>query len=211
MQLSPARFNHFLAKVGQHVTWRKANQCPCRDPYSGAPSPTCHVCTNGILWELEVKTYLALSSMKLQQAWAQFGIAERGDVVCTLPSDAKLYRMGEYDRVRMDDSSQPFSMQFTNTGPVKLNFSVLCIDRLFWLDSGQTVAIDGTIPTQKDDGTLAFGARPPPANTQFTITGRRKPEYFVFQEFPQDRAHFGGEDLPRRVILRNLDLFKRAN
>lgn len=209
MKLDPKRFNRFLGQIGQHITWRKADTCPCRDPNSGAPNPDCTVCANGVIWADEKKTYLALSGQKLQQQWAVFGSWQKGDVVCTLPSDSKAYGMGERDRVRFDDSTQPFSLNYVNSGTIKLDYIVTCFERLFWLDDNLTTAIDGSLPTVKNDGTLVFGAKAPPSGKQFTVTGRRNPEYYAFMEFPQDRAHFGGEDLPRRIVLRNFDLFKR--
>lgn len=211
MKLSPRKFNDFLGRIGQHITWRKANVCPCRDPNSGAPNPSCTACANGVIWEAAIATHLALSGQKLQQQWAQFGAWQKGDVVCTLPSDSKAYRMNEFDRVRFDDSSQPFSLNYVNTGaPLKLDYAVVCFDRLFWLDDNLANTIEGSVPTEAADGTLRFGPKAPPSGKQFTITGRRKPEYYAFMEFPQDRAHFGGEDLPRRIVLRNFDLFKRG-
>jgi len=49
----------------------------------------------------------------------------------------------------------------------------------------------------------------PTTGQQYTIMGRKHPEYYVFQDFPQDRAHHHGRDLPRRVVLRKIDLLGR--
>jgi hypothetical protein len=59
-------------------------------------------------------------------------------------------------------------------------------------------------------GTLTWGADVPPDGAQIALTGRKRPEYFCLQEFPQDRAHHHGRDLPRRVVLRRFDLFGRG-
>lgn len=55
----------------------------------------------------------------------------------------------------------------------------------------------------------AINSGAPPDATQFSVTGRRRPEYFVLQDFPQDRSHFHGITLPRRIVTRLLDLFAR--
>jgi hypothetical protein len=49
----------------------------------------------------------------------------------------------------------------------------------------------------------------PPAGVQFSVTGRRQQEYYIFRDLPQDRAHHGGAALPRRVVARRFDLFGR--
>ena len=55
------------------------------------------------------------------------------------------------------------------------------------------------LPVQAEKGRSYVG--------QYTVTGRKRPEYFCFKELPQDRAHFMGATLPRRVSLRKFDLF----
>ncbi|HWY23758.1 MAG TPA: hypothetical protein VNX47_02500 [Nevskia sp.] len=216
MKLNPDAFNRFAGEIGQRVFWRRAHECPSRNPDSNQHNSACRACVNGRIWETGECTHLALSGQKLQQAWASYGqsagLFEKGDVVCSLPSDVPLYGMGEYDRVAFIDSSEPFSIAYgVLQQSVKFKFTVTKVERLFWLDPTLSNVIDGTLPVVNSDGTITFGRVAPPANTAFTITGRRVPEYFCFADYPQDRAHFGGEPLPRKVILRPFDLFSRAN
>ena len=49
----------------------------------------------------------------------------------------------------------------------------------------------------------------PPDGTQYSVTGREMPEYYVWGDFPSDRSHQGGDALPRRVVLRRFDLYGR--
>lgn len=93
-----------------------------------------------------------------------------------------------------------------------LEFGIESIDRVFWLSPGLDEVIEGDIPTVQPDGTLVWADadRFPPPSAQYTLSGRKRPEYFCFRDFPQDRAHHGGRDLPRRVVLRSFNLYGRA-
>lgn len=210
MYLEPVDFNAFLAKMGQQVIWRKANLCPNRDPDSGMPVHTCRACTNGYIWNAPITALLALTGQKIQRDWQRAGQYEKGDVVCTLPGDQPLYDMGEADRVLLIQTTIPFSFNRTNTGPQSLGFAPSAIDRVLWLGDDQTTIVDGKIPTWAADGTLTWKSGAPPAAVQYTITGRRNPEYFCYLDYPQDRAHHQGRPLPRKVVLRSFELFGRA-
>ncbi len=211
MKLSVPAFNAFLGGIGQSVTWSAAFACPCRDPVSGASNYSCPVCSGtGEYWIAPVAAVMALSAQKIQRQWEQFGMYENGDVVVTLPSDTPAYAMGEFDRVVFSQSSEPFSFTFTHDGTDKLKGSIVSIQSVFWLLNGVTVT-QGGIPTVGVGGVLTWpaGQIPPPTGAQYSITGRKNPEYFCYGNFPQDRAHQGGEALPRRVVLRRFDLFGR--
>lgn len=211
MRLSPAKFNAFLNNIGQDFSWRHSYSCPCIEEHSGAPDNHCGLCGGrGRIWEAAVDGKSGIAGQKVQRQWAEFGMWENGDVVLTIPSDSPLYAMGEFDRVVMTNSSQPFSMNRTRGVNDRLDFmKVLQIDRVFWKDQDDNI-VEGGIPVVDEDGNLSWpdGGAPQPG-TQFSITGRKQPEYFCFQEFPQDRAHHFGADLPRRVVLRKWDLFGR--
>lgn len=210
MQLSPVKFNALLNNLGQMTGLRRAHDCPCRDPYSGAARQDCPSCAGvGVIWDAPVDAMVALAGQKVQRGWAQFGYYEQGDVVLTLQSDSPAYDMGERDRVVFVQSSMPFSVVRTNTGPQKLEFPVATIESVLWLD-GAGVRVDGALPAVAADGTLTWASGAPPADTQYSITGRKRPEYFCWGDFPQDRAHHGGLPLPRRVVLRRFDLFGRT-
>lgn len=210
IELEPEEFNALINDLGQDVLWRKANECPCRDPRSGASDPECGVCQNGIIWDKAVCARLGLTGQKTQRAWAQFGRYENGDVVVTLGSDSPAYRMGEFDRVTFVDSSVAFSHHLRNDGtPQRLRFPVEKIERVFWLNPDKTAVIEGRIPVVKDT-LMTWTTGGPPVGVTYTVTGRQNPEYFVFSELVQDRAHHGGKTLPRRVVLRNFDLFRRG-
>lgn len=207
MYLSPARFNAFLSKLGQRVGWRPSRACPCRNPYSGAAAQACPSCGGlGRIWDEAIECHAAPAGQKLQRAWADFGLWQSGDLVVTLASDQAIYALGEGDRVVLLDSSAPFSLVLAPGA--KLRMTVLEFSRCTYLAAG--VETDAALPDVADDGVLSWaGGGAPPAGAQFTLTGRRHPEYFAFQEFPQDRAHHHGADLPRRVVLRAWDLYGR--
>jgi hypothetical protein len=207
-QLSPFAFNTWIANIGQQVSWQRAYFCPCRDPHSGAARFDCKQCSgSGYVWNAPKAGNLGISGQKTQQAWASMGRYENGDVVCTLPSDTPLYAMGENDRIVFGQSSHPFSL--ATTLEKGLLFQPSQIDRVFWLDDQQNL-VEGSLPTANAHGQLTFDNAPASAPGQsFSITGRRRPEYFCFLDYPQDRHHHNGLDLPRRIVLRNFDLFHR--
>jgi hypothetical protein len=162
-----------------------------------------------------------------------YGRWEQGDVCLTLPSDSALYAMGEFDRVLMLNSSSPFSQTVANN-TVRLNFTGV-VERVFWIENGAVV--EGAIPTINDVGLLTWPtdlnahaiavdgigygpnqmamdgiiptALQPPNGRQFSISGRKIPEYFCFTELSQDRAHHHGAALPRKIVLRRFDLYGR--
>lgn len=212
MQLSPARFNGLLRNLGQQVAWQRASLCPCHDEYSGSARAGCPACNGrGSLWAAPVAAWAGMTGMRQAREWAAFGQWESGDVVLSVPSDSPLYAAGEYDRVVMVNSSEPFSLARTRDGSDKLAFAVVQVDRVFWLNPGDSAIVEGGIPTVAADGTLTWAdpAGAPDPGVQYSITGRRRPEYFVFKDLPQDRAHHSGAALPRRMVLRRFDLFGR--
>lgn len=236
MRLSAQRFNAAARAPSQSVLWRQSNSCPCRDPFSGAARQGCLQCAGkGVLWQPAQPAWAVLAGMKVAKEWAAFGLWESGDVVVSIPSDSPLYDAGPNDRVLLLNSTEPFDSILAHTGSETLPGQLVSVERVFWLDANQNI-IQGALPTQNADGTLSwasggdqtglatetgevieteggqalggtYGA--PPLETQYTICGRRNPEYFVFKDLPQDRAHFGGAKLPRRVSLRRFDLFGR--
>lgn len=128
-----------------------------------------------------------------------------GDVVCTIPSDSPFYAIGESDRVTFVDSTEPFDVVVMG-GIDLLPFMASGIDAVVWRDPTTKALVQGGIPTQASDMTLSWASGAPPFVTQYSVTGRRHPQYQCFMDFPQDRAHSAGLPLPRRVVLRKYAL-----
>jgi len=214
MQLNPGSFNKFLNGMGQTTLWRPAIDCPCRNPYSGAADQTCTICQGaGQAWGDPVEGTVALSGQSMQREWASFGLWESGDLVVTLPSDSPLYAMGEFDRVIFTDSSEPFSITRIHGKSGVLPFSVVSFDRCVvrLVDNNSMVLDDIATPMLDDDNMPTWTTGAPGLLQQYTLSGRKHPEYYTYGNFPQDRAHHHGLDLPRKVILRRFDLFGRSS
>jgi len=212
MQLSPAAFNGLLGEMGQAVAWRKAYACPCRDDDTGAARQGCPVCdARGQFWDVvPTEAWTGLAGMRVNREWAAYGLWESGDVVFTIPSDSPLYAAAEFDRVVMSNSSEAFSVpRRRGAANETLTFPVVQIDRAFWIADGAVV--DGDLPVIADDGTIDWSgaATAPDAGVQYSISGRKRQEYFIFRDLVQDRAHFYGLALPRKVVARKFDLFGR--
>jgi hypothetical protein len=209
MRLNPLAFNTFLAAIGQRMSWRKAYVCPCVNQSSGSPKPNCPTCKGkGRTWITAVEGMAGISGTKVQREWAQFGQWESGDTVLTLPSDSALYAMGQFDRVTLLDGSEPFSLSLVRGNNDVLRQKNESIERVFWL-SLAGVPVEGGIPTVGAEGALTWATGAPPAGTQYSITGRCRPEYFCFADLPSARAHHSGAALPRKVVLRKFDLLGR--
>jgi hypothetical protein len=211
MQLSPSKFNSFLAGIGQQYTWRKSYACPCTDPHSGAPKPSCPICFGkGRQWLAGVNGVAGMTGMSTQRAWAQFGLYESGDVVVSIGSDSPMYTMGQYDRVTALNATNQFSVVLTHGAQVEaLVMTVNSIDRVFWLTTDGTAVVEGGIPVVNSDGTLTWAGGAPPANTKYTVSGSKFLDYFCFGDFPSNRNEHSGAPLPKRVVLRDFDLFRR--
>lgn len=210
-ELIPEEFNAFLVSIGQSVRWRPSRACPCRNPSSGAARADCPVCSGlGVVWDTGVASIAAMTGVKAQRAWADFGRWESGDTVLTLPSDQPIYAMGEGDRVTLLHSSEPFSIVVPWGGRVTGEVeSIATCTSVDFNPEAEVADVSWPIPTVGANGTLSWASGAPPVGTQVAVTGRRRPEYFCLQDFPQDRAHHQGRALPRRVVLRRFDVWGR--
>ncbi len=215
MQLNPGHFNRFLNGLGQHTQWRAAIDCPCRNPHSGAADQACQLCRGaGQAWSAPVAGIVALSGQKSQREWAAFGLWESGDLVVTIPSDSPLYALGEFDRVTFTDSSEPFSLTQVRGKSGPLAFPVRHLERCVVRaidDDGVMTLVDLPVPALDTSNQPVWpaGQGPDPLQT-YSLSGRKFPEYYAYGNFPQDRAHHQGLDLPRKVVLRRFDLFGRT-
>lgn len=218
MRLNPARFNRLLRRparpggggLGQGVEWRRSAPCPCRDRSSGSAKPRCKRCRGlGAIWGDPVPAWTGLSSLKVAREYAAFGRWESGDTVLTVPGDSPLSAMGEHDRILMLDSTEPFQLVMKREAGLRVRDGrLVSLDRCFCLGADDAL-VELDPPVWDDDGTLEWapGDLAPDPGQQFTLTGRRHPEFFMLGELPQDRAHQGGSALPRRIAVRRFQLF----
>jgi hypothetical protein len=215
MQFSPDAFNRLLGAsgvIGQQYMWYRADACPCVDRHSGAANPACPLCFGkGRQYAAGVQGVAAMAGAKTQREWAQFGIYEQGDVVVTIPEESAIYDIGQYDRVSALNSTLRFSEVLRRGSPKeRLLFSPETVTRLFWLSSDGTAVVEGTVPTVGADGVPVWAADgAPPTGTAYTITGTKLIEYMCFGNFPSNRNMNQGARLPRKVVLRDSDLFQR--
>lgn len=211
MQLNPAAFDAMLEDFAEPMLWRKSNACPCLNPKSGAPDPKCPVCSGkGRIWGAATPTSSAVASSSSQQQWAKNGLYQQGDLVLSIPQSSALYDITQYDRVVQLTSTDDFSLPLVRGAPTeRLHGRVKEITRVFWLNG--STAVEGSIPTVADDGTITFpGSGAPPAEKTYSISGNRYAEYFCFGPFSNDRMKHGGLRLPRKMVMRKFDLFGRG-
>jgi hypothetical protein len=207
---SPDKFDALLSNsrpgLGQNVSWARATLCPCRSRSSGAAEQNCPVCKGkGHFFGLEQAAWTALSGMKIQRQWEQFGQFELGDLVATIPQASPMWTCSELDRITFTDSSEPFN--YVSIGGIdQLPWAAYEIDGVFWRDPVTKALIHGDPPVQAPDNSLSWASGGPPAGVQFTVAGRRRPQYWVFSDLITDRSHSAGLALPRRVVLRKYSL-----
>ena len=152
-----------------------------------------------------------MAGAKTQREWAQFGVYESGDVVVTVGSDSPMYGIGQFDRVTALDATNPFSVVLTRGALAeRLLMTVASVERVFWLTQDGATVIDGAMPLIAMDGTLSWPADgAPPAGAKYTVSGTKFLEYFCYGDFASNRNMQSGSPLPKRIILRDFDLFSR--
>jgi len=209
--LAPSEFNAFLRIMAQRARWSPSRLCPCRDAYSGAANPGCPVCRGqGVFWTGSKSVSIALSGQRVARAWRDFGMYESGDVVLSIGSDSPAYAAGENDKLVLTDSTTPYTAVFTR-GDQAENWpaELVEVQAVTTIANGEPVEMSPP-PIPTGGGAPSWPALGSPApGQQYTLTGRRNPSFYVFADFPQDRAHHGGAALPRRVVARLIDLWAK--
>lgn len=212
VRLSPQAFNAHLAVMGQQFKWTRAYACPCINPTSGAANAQCQVCFGrGRYWPgPPVDAIAGVASMKVQQAWAQFGLYQQGDTVLSIPENSALYNAGQFDRILAINTETQFSVNLLAGTNDRLRMPVLSINRVFWLNPELTATIDGVLPTIDALGNLTWPTGGgPPLGTTYSVSGKSRDEFFVFMDDPSNRMEHMGARLPKRLVARRFDLFGR--
>lgn len=211
MRFNPGHFDRHLNNIGQQFVWRRAYACACATPGSGAPDPKCPACLGkGQLWVDPTQCSAASASQKTQVTWAQMGLYQSGDIVVTVPQNSPMWNAGQFDRVTMLNATDKFSQPMTRGAPTeKLLFTVQAVDRVFWISKTTRQIVEGGIPTFDANGRPVWTEGEPPPGMQYSITGTRLSEYFVYQDLPRNRNMHDGARLPKLVVLRRLDLLTR--
>lgn len=210
MKLSGRAFNRHLNHMGQSFAWRRGFACPCVSRESGQPNPQCNHCEGkGRLWRPEstVGSAGVVSQSRLRN-YEQFGPFDKDDIMLSIGSDSPLYGMGQFDRLVAQQRTEPFSIALVRGLNDRIRFPIISLERAMMINA-QDELVELPLPTVKDDGTLDWNGTPPPAKVNFSLTGRRRPQYYCYLELPTDRPMHHGEPLPRKVILRRFDLFGR--
>lgn len=208
MFLSAARLSRMLCDLGQDVTWRKSYACPCVDAQTGQIQADCPQC-NGIgrLWDAPVSSVVGIASGNAMRRFERMEILDAGDAMVVLPYDQPIYAMGEFDRLSFTQKTEAFSMVVVAGIHNRLRFEPKSIERVFWLVDDQPV--DGAIPAFDVDGNLTWNSgEEPPAGAVYSVSGRRYPEYYCYLALPWDRPNARGQPLPRKILVRRLDLLR---
>lgn len=212
MIFSSDEFNAHIADMGQRFLWRRAYACPCVNPTSGQAKPSCPLCMGkGRQWDAGIFGHAGFAGQKVQRRFAELGVWQNGDVALTIGSDSPLYGMGPFDRVVAVDTQVTFSTPLIRGKNDKLRFPVICVERVFHLDAAGVTVIENALPTVGEDGSLTWGVNDaqPAAGQTYSISGKKQVEYFCFTDLPNSRNNFSGTPLPRRVLVRDFDVYGR--
>ncbi|EPT1453048.1 hypothetical protein ACVOZ6_004703 [Escherichia coli] len=215
MKFSSGAFNAHIANLGQDVYWMRSWACPCMNPTSGSPKPSCPLCGGcGRIWDAPVEMIVGIARQSTQIKWSKMGQWEHGDMVVVLPENCEAWEYGgQYDRFITKNGLDGFNeVLVRGAATEKLRVPVNQINRCFWISpDDQTQLVEGGIPQVDDKGRLTWpdgGA--PPLGQQYSVSGDRYSEYFLVDAYPDDRNEHAGMRLPKRVVLRKWDLFGRA-
>jgi len=209
MRFNAGWFNAHLADMGQDFLWRRSSMCPCVNQNSGAAKHNCQYCSGkGRSWAPGVAVKAGMASEKVLRQWAQFGRWESGDAVLSVPENSPLYNAGQFDRVTMLNATDRFSLVLIRGQNDKIHFPVKHVDRVFWINSSDAI-VEGGNAAVDSGGNLSWVSGAPPVGTQYSITGERFSEYFMYDDIPGDRNHHYGSRLPRKMVIRRFDLFGR--
>lgn len=213
MQFNSAAFDSFLGGIGQRITWRRAYACACVNPDSGAPDHKHQLCMGkGRIWDPAIETVVGVASQQVTAQWAKLGQYETGDAVLSVPQNSPAWNAGQYDRIMMLNSTDPFSLALRRGAPSeRIMFKVATVERCFWLDPTTRLIVEGPLPVVDANGNPSWpgGLGEPPAGTSYSLTGSKFDEYFIYGPYPGDRNQHSGMRLPKRVVARKWDLFGR--
>lgn len=209
MKLDPAAFNRHLKHVGQRLLWRQSFMCPCVIEFSGAADTSCTLCHGkGRMWNAPVESVAGVTRQGVDSQFQDFGAMEQGDLTLTVPNSAACYDMGKFDRITLLNSTDVFSRVLTRGDNDRLlDIPVQSVTRVFWRNAAKTGIVEGGIPTVGEGGALTWASGEPDAGVQYSITGIKFDEYYVYSSLPSDRNEHQGAALPKRVALRKFDLF----
>lgn len=212
MRLNPNAFNRFLGGIGQQLEWRRSFACACVNPASGSPDPKHALCGGkGRFWEAPVATVAGVASQSTDAELANQGLWESGDMIASVQESSPMYDAGQYDRVKMINSTDVFSQPLQRGAPTeRLIFTPEKITRVFWLHKVTGEPIDVPAPVVSEAGILSWpNGDGPPLNSYYSITGTKFSEYFILRRLPSDRNEHSGARLPKKMQLRKWDLFGR--
>lgn len=212
MRFNPGAFDAFLANIGQRVAWRRAYSCACVNPDSGAPDPKHLLCHGkGRLWVAPVETVVGVTRQNVTAEMVASGMYESGDMTVTIPQNSAMWDAGQFDRILLLNSTDVFSKPMKRGAPnERLLFTVESIMRAFVLDPNTRVDVDIPLPVVDANGNISWpnGDGPAPG-AQYSLTGIKYDEYYVWQNYPSDRNEHSGMRLPKRLQARKWDLFGR--
>lgn len=215
MRLNPAAFNAFLSgNIGQDVLWRPSTMCPCFNPISGAAYTGCPKCGGkGWIWSAAQACRVGVSRQAVKASLTHQFNWEAGDAMLTVDESVPMYEASRPDRITMLNSTDRFSLAMTRGDPTERIWTrVEKIDRVYWFTgpNGQGDVVEGSAPTVDDEtGVLTWGDGAPPPGKQYSITGTRFSEYFIYLELPSDRNQHGGARLPKKMMAKRFDVFGR--
>jgi hypothetical protein len=214
VQLNPAAFNSWLTgNIGQLMNWRQAVACPCFNPVSGAAQPGHPLCAGkGWIWGTPKETKAGVNQQKAAREWSQSGQWESGDVILTVPGDSIMYQqLSRFDRIELLNATDLFKLLLTRGLDDRIFLPVKSFSQVFWLDPNNINAmIQGGLPAIDANGNLTWPNNDgPPSGTQYSITGTRFIDYFVWYAAVSNRGEHAGAALPQKAWLRRFDLFFR--
>ena len=204
------RMNAFLQSIGMNATWARVSKCPCLAERTGGVDVSCPVCDGlGYLWQTPTAVVLGISSMNGTRQYAMFSEWQKGDLVCTIPSNSAAYDAGEFDRIVLTQGQYLWDEVHKRGLNDRLKYtSIKEVIEVWAIVGGVKTVLVAETDYHLNGATIEWLTSTVENGQQYAVKYKAAPEYFIFHNLVQDRPQ-EGKPLPRRVQLRLMDLFDR--
>lgn len=216
-KFKPSFFNEQIAAMGQRVYYIPVSRCYCWRASSGQATPDCSECGGtGYLYGTPVEYTILLHAVTDMEEYKNFGDVEVGDLVATIPAQAKsvdgdMVTCALYDEITSGDLIRMADVTRVDTQVVLRENGgndVLAEKPVVALIKVNRVGVTYTIGTDcelENDGVKWLGVSEPTAGLHYHVTYKFYPSYRVFRNLGLERRFPGTVELPKRYQLKVAD------
>lgn len=221
MEFDTKAMRKFVTDRGLSALWERSWYCPCRNPETLQPDPTCPICSGkGVAYDPAVKTDIAVQSQEKGIVSMDLGLYDSGTAIgTTYLNEAISYR----DRITLPDVKIYQSMIFDVTkkrvtNGMYLYYDVHTLNMVRGTIKGQhgVDLIEGTDFTMDYDRNI-FYPKEHLIGTNVSLNIETILRYIVIDLLKESRYQYTEKDLgkdnrifeelPRKLLLKREDIF----